>query len=346
VWMSVQAFAERNRVPVCCSFRRLDIMDNASTTYAGEMGIAPNPKLLARMAAADLVMVLGARLGEMTSQGYTLFDAPGPAQTLVHVHADETALGRVFEPARSIHANVSSFAESLGAIGIAGDVAARQDWCAAARRDFEDWQSPPSYPGELDLGQVMMTLRARMPANAIVSVDAGNFSGWPQRFLRFGGRRFLGATNGAMGYGVPGAVAAKVAHPGRMVVGFAGDGGFGMTGQEIATAMQLGLDPLIIVFNNGMYGTIRMHQEREHPGRVIATDLTNPDFADLARSYGAHGEAVSGTDDFAPALDRAMKAGRAALIELRMNPDQITTRGTLSSIREAALEKEKQDETK
>jgi acetolactate synthase-1/2/3 large subunit len=191
--------------------------------------------------------------------------------------------------------------------------------------------------GALDLGTAMAELDRWLPATAVVTVDAGNFSGWPQRYLTFGGgRRLIGATNGAMGYGVPAAVAAKIAAPERTVIACAGDGGFGMTGQELATAVKHRAAPILLVFNNAMYGTIRMHQERKYPARVIATDLANPDFAALARAYGAHGETVTRTGEFVPALDRAAASGTAAVVELRMDPDAITTRTTLSAIRRSA----------
>jgi acetolactate synthase-1/2/3 large subunit len=336
----IVAFAEVNGLPVCCSFRRHDLFDNNHPGFIGELGIAPGPALLRHIAEADVLLVVGARLGEMTTQGYTLIDVPRPRQAFVHVHPSADELGRVFEPSLAIHAGIPEFARAAAALARV-DGSRWHDWTSAARAAYEENASPADYGGDLDLGRVMAVLQERLPGNAIVTVDAGNFSGWVQRFLTFGnGRRLLGSTAGAMGYGVPAAVAAKIADPERTVVACVGDGGFGMTGQELATAVMAGVDPVILVFNNAMYGTIRMHQERHFSGRVIGTDLANPDFAALARAFGAHGEAVERTGDFAPALERALKSGTAALIELRMDPDVISTRTTLTAIREAARKAE------
>lgn len=333
-------FAEANCLPICCSFRRHDIFDNQHPNFVGEMGIGPSPALLERTAAADVLLVIGARLGEMTTQGYTLIDVPKPRQTLVHVHCGASELGRVFEPSLAIHAGMPEFAAAAAALAPI-DGSRWGDWTAEARRDYEANRTAPDYDGRLDLGRVMAVLEERLPRDAVVTVDAGNFSGWAQRYLTFGGgRRLLGSTAGAMGYGVPAAVATKIVDPSRTVVACVGDGGFCMTGQELATAVMAGVDPLILIFNNGMYGTIRMHQERRFPGRVIGTDLVNPDFAAMARSYGAHAETVEKTAEFGPALERAMKSGKPAVIELRTDPDVITTRTTLSAIREAAHQRD------
>ena len=334
---SALVFAEANDLAVCCSFRRHDIFDNGHPSFIGDLGTGPNPELVARVKAADLVLAVGARLGEITTQGYTLIGAPRPEQTLVHVHAGAEELGRVFTAELAIHSGMAEFVAAAAELEPA-DTPPWRDWRAAARREYEEGLVPPSSDGRLDLGAVMGAINERLTADAILTTDAGNFSGWVHRFVGFGGgRRFLGATNGAMGYGVPSAVAAKITAPERMVIGFVGDGGFGMTGQELATAVVSGAAPLIIVFNNSMYGTIRMHQERDYPERVIATDLANPDYAALAVAHGAFGEAVERTEDFAPALDRALASGKAALIELRTDPNIITTRTTLATIRAKAL---------
>ncbi len=334
----IAAFAGAFDLPVCCSFRRHDLFDNRDPNFIGEMGIGPNPALPERVKEADLLVCVGARLGEMTTQGYTLLEG-AQGLKLVHVYADKVELGRVYPPDLAIHSGMAEF--SFAARNLKPKNKGRwQDWALAARRDYEEGRVPPDFEGELDLSAVMAWLDTRLPNDAVVTVAAGNFSGWPQRYLSFGpARRLLGPTSGAMGYGVPAAVAAKCADPGRTVLCCVGDGGFGMTGQEIATAVLMGLAPLILVFNNAMYGTIRMHQERRYPGRVVGTGLANPDFAELARSYGAHGERVIRTEDFAPAFERALASGKAALIELTMDPDVITTRTTLSAIR-AASEKE------
>ncbi len=337
----ILAFAEAHGLPTCCSFRRHDLFDNTHACFVGELGLGPNPALVKRVKEADVLLVVGARLGEMTTQGYTIVEAPKPKQTLIHVHAGAEELGRVFEPALAIQSGMAEFVEAARALAPV-DGTRWREWAAGARRDYEDNRRPPAFDGALDLGGVMTELNERLPRDAIVTVDAGNFSGWAQRYLAFGGgRRFLGATSGAMGYGVPAAVAAKIARPGRMVVACVGDGGFGMTGQELLTAVLYGVNPVILVFNNAMYGTIRMHQERDHPGRVIGTDLASPDFAALAVAYGAHGETVERTEDFAPAFERALGSGKAALIELRMDPDVINARTTLTALRDAAAKRAK-----
>ncbi len=326
-------FAEDNGLPVCCSFRRQDLFPNHHAHYAGELGLGPNPALLERVRDADLLLVVGARLTQVATRDYTLIAPPHPGHTLIHVHADEAELGRVYVPALGIAARPPAFAAAAAGLAGTGN-AHRRPWVEAARHDCEADRMPPPCAGPLDPGAVMAELDVRLPADAVVTVDAGNFSGWPQRFLTFGGgRRLLGPTSGAMGYGTPAAVAAAIAAPERMVVGFVGDGGFGMTGQEVATAVQHGAAPLIIVFNNRMYGTIRMHQERRYPDRVVGTDLTAGDYAEVARGWGAHGERVDRTEDFAPALDRALAAGRAAVIELATDPEQVSTRATLTALR-------------
>ena len=334
----IVAFAEANELPVCCGYRRHDIFDNAHPNFVGELGSDPDPGLERRVADADLIVALGTRLNSSTTQNFTLIEAPRPQQTLVHVHADAAVLGRVFEADLAIHAGTAEFvAAALEMEPV--DAAGWRDSTAAARRDYEASLTPPGTDGALDLGQVMVQLGERLTPDAIVTLDAGNFSAWPRRFLQYGGgRRILSpASVGAMGYGVPAAVMAKIVAPGRMVVGCIGDGGWGMTGQELATAVQYGAAPILVVFNNAMLGTIRVHQERHHPERIIGTDLVNPDFAALARCHGAHGEVVEETAEFGPAFERALASGQAAVIELRTDPEVANTRTTLSAIREAAL---------
>jgi len=330
----ILAFAEANGVPACVSFRRNDLVDNRHPCYAGELGIGPSPELLARIKESDLLLAAGARLCEITSQGYVL---PMSEQTLIHAHAGAGELGLVFKPTLAIHASPDQFAAAGRALKPV-DGARWRGWTKMVRSGYVQSLTPTHTDSPLDLGRVMANLNETLPSDAVIAVDAGNFSGWPQRFLSFGGgRRLLGPTSGAMGYGVHAAVAAKIAEPGRSVVGFVGDGGFAMTGQELATAALHGVSPMIVVFNNSMYGTIRMHQERRHPGRVIGTGLSAIDFAALARAYGAHGERVEKTEDFAPAFRRAKDSGKPALIELISDPERITTLATLAEVRGADL---------
>ena len=333
----IVAFAEANDLPTCCSFRRQDIFDNSHHNYIGDLGYAPDPALVERVGAGDVVLVVGARLGEIATQHYTLFDPPEPRQTLVHVHPEASILGRVYRPRLAIQSGMPEFAAAARELKPAASAKWR-DWSEAARRDYLATLTPAPYDGALDLGRVMLALRDRLPPDAIIALDAGNFSGWAMRFLVWRRpRTLLGPQSGAMGYGVPAAVAAKILYPDRVVVGFAGDGGFLMSGQELATAVHYDAAPIILVFDNAMYGTVRMHQESDHPGRTIATDLTNPDFAALAAAYGAHGEVVRRTEDFIPAFERALDSGKAAVIDLKTDPEVITTRTTLSALREQAL---------
>jgi len=334
----IARFAEANDVPVCCSFRRQDIVDNRLGVYVGDLGTGAAPSLVARIKAADLVLAVGARIGEITSQSYSLLGIPDPEKVLIHVHPAAEELGRVFRPTLAMQSGVAEFAAAAAAL--APIPAPRwAAWRQSARAEYEAGLMPSRLTDmpALDLGLVMLWLRERLPDDAIVTSDAGNFSGWPNRFLQYRrpGRQ-LGPTSGAMGYGVPAAVGASLAYPGRIVVGFCGDGGFLMTGQEIATALAEGATPIILVFDNGMYGTIRMHQERRFPGRVVGTDLKNPDFLALARAYGAYGAQVARTEEFAPAFEAAVAARRAAIIALKIDPEMITTRTTLSALRRQA----------
>ena len=332
----VQAFCEANALPVGASFRRQDYVDNGSRVWAGHVGIGPDPRLAARVREADVLLVVGARLGEMTTGGYTLVVPPRPAQTLIHVHAGAEELGRVYRAELAIHSGSPQFAAALRALEPV-DSSAWRAQTEQAHAEFLDSLRHGPMPGDLDMGEVMEVLRRRLPADAILTNGAGNFSVWAHRFYEF--RRFrtqVAPTSGAMGYGLPAAVAAKLVHPERTVICFAGDGDFLMAGQELATTVQYELPVVILVINNGMYGTIRMHQERHYPGRVFGTDLVNPDFARYAEAFGAFGEVVERTEQFAGAFERALAAGRPALLELRVDPEGITPRQTLTQIREAA----------
>jgi len=333
----IQAFAEANMLPVGVSFRRQDRFDNTHPHYAGDVGIGLNPRLKKRIQDADLLLVTGARLGEMTTGGYSLIGIPRPQQTLVHVHPGAEELGRVYQADLPINAGVSAFAGAARAMAPIRP-APWAETVAAAHRDYLDHIAPSRVPGAVQMGEIMAYLNEILPPNAIITNGAGNYTAWPNRFYRY--RAFpsiLGPISGSMGYGTPAAVAAKIIHPERPVVAFAGDGCFMMNGQELATAAQYGANVIVIVVNNGMYGTIRMHQEREYPTRVQGTELANPDFAALARAYGCHGETVARTEDFAPAFERALAARAPAVIDVHIDPEAITPKATLSEIRAAAL---------
>ena len=334
---AVRAFARDNALPVTCSFRRQDLFDNRDPNYAGDVGVGINPALGARIKRADVIVALGARLGEIPTSNYTLIEAPRPKQRLVHVHADPNELGRVYRADLAINAGVAHFAEALRTLPKIENPR-WSGWTADARADYEANVAPAPMSGNLNLGDAVRYLSQHLPEDAIITNGAGNYSGWVHRFFAFKRPRTqLAPTSGAMGYGVPGAVAAKLRYPDRTVVAFAGDGCFLMNGQELATAMQYGAAIVVLVVNNGMYGTIRMHQEREFPGRVYGTELVNPDFVALAEAYGAYGELVERTEDFAAAFERAERAGRPALLELRVDPEAINTRTTISALRASAL---------
>lgn len=334
-----RAFAKAADLPVACSFRCQDLYDNNDAQYVGDVGIGPNPALAQAIRDADLLLVVGARLGEMTTSGYTLVQAPVPTQKLVHVHGGAEELGRVYQGALLINASMRRFAESVRDLKVNG--ARWADWRRQLRSSYEAWQQPQTIPGSVQMADLALWLRQRLPQDAILCTGAGNFSGWFQRFWRFPSvRTQVAPTNGSMGYGTPAGCAAQAAHPDRIVVSVNGDGDFLMNGQELATAVQYDLPVVFMVVNNGIYGTIRMHQEREYPARVYATALNNPDFAAYARAFGAHGETVNTTEEFAPAFERALAHTRAArkpaLIEIKLDPQAITTATTLDKIRGAA----------
>ncbi|CAG1012565.1 acetolactate synthase I/II/III large subunit [Burkholderiales bacterium] len=332
---ALRQFIEANDLPVACAFRFQDLFDNRHPNYCGDVGIGINPRLAQRIREADLLLVIGARLGEMTTSGYTLLEVPRPRQQLIHIHAGAEELGRVYAADLMINASMAPMAATLANLPPV-DAAAWHATVAAARADYEAHQRRVAVPGTLDMWAVMQTLSARLPEDAILTNGAGNYATWLHRYYRYPVfRTQLAPTSGAMGYGVPAAIAAKIVQPQRTVVCFAGDGCFLMNGQELATAVQYNAAVVFLVINNGMYGTIRMHQERRYPGRVCGTTLTNPDFAAYARAFGAVGETVSRTEDFAPALERALAAGRPALLELQLDPQAITPNASLDALRAA-----------
>ncbi|MEX2199705.1 MAG: thiamine pyrophosphate-binding protein [Burkholderiales bacterium] len=337
---ALRAWLEASQLAAGTSFRCQDLLDNRSGAFAGDVGIGINPKLAQRVREADVVLVIGARLGEMTTSGYSLFEAPVPAQKLIHVHGGAEELGRVYSATLPINAGMARFVEALSQVKLDG-----AKWAGRtrqARDEYLAWTQVQPMPGKLHYGEVVKWLDANLPEDAIIAGGAGNFSGWVHRHFRYKGfRTQLGSTNGSMGCGLPAAVAAKLAAPQRTVLAITGDGDFLMTGQELATAAQYGAPVITLVVNNGMYGTIRMHQEREYPGRISGTELQNPDFAAFARAFGGHGEVVETTDQFAPAFERARASGKPALLELRIDPDAITTATTLSAIRQQALERKR-----
>lgn len=332
-------FSEKHSIPVCASFRCQDRFDNTHENFIGDCNLGVMPGLVAALGKTDLLIAIGPRMGELTTQSYTLVKAPIPTQPLVHIHNDPNELGRVFQPTLPINSGPEQFlSAALEWVEPRADLATRKSWCAEGHQGYLQGLKPDPLPGKLDMAAVMETIQCLVPDDTIATSDAGNFAGWLNRYYRFGRKgRMLGPANGAMGYGVPAAVSAKIAAPERTVLCFVGDGGFLMTGQEIATAMQYDAPIIVLLINNGMYGTIRMHQEREFPGRTPATYLRNPDFAAFAKSFGAHGETVTETSEFEPAFKRALAANRPAVLELQLDPEVISTRTTLTKVREAAL---------
>ena len=332
-------FAERFDLPVTGSFRRSSAFDGEHDNFAGEVGLSINPRLKARVEAADLVLLVGGRMSEAASQSYTLFGIPAPTQKLVHVHADAREIGRNYAPTLGIVATTPEFCASLEGV----EPPSKIRWSAetrAARADYLDWsEQAPANPGRVQLSEIMIAIRRRSP-DGIFTNGAGNFSIWVGRFLRFRAiEQQLGPTSGSMGFGLPAAIGAQRLYPKRTVVCFAGDGDFLMNGQEFATAVQYGLPVIVVVIDNGMYGTIRMHQERMYPGRVVATALRNPDFAAYARAFGGHGETVEETAGFLPAYERALASGLPSILHVKVDPDAITPTTTLTAIRAQALKK-------
>lgn len=331
----MNAIAHNWSLPVGVEFRRQMLFDHLDPNYAGDVGIGINPKLGDYIKGSDLVLLVGGRFGEMPSSDYTLLKSPYPDQQLVHIHPDTSELGRVYRPTLAINASPAGFAQAFSS----RKPKTAPVWAEQTKQlhaNYLSWSTPPETgPGAVQMGPIIAYLNEVLPEDAILTNGAGNYATWVHRFYKFRRYGTQGApTSGSMGYGTPAAVAAKALHPERTVIAFAGDGCFMMNGQEFATAVQYNLPIIVIVVNNGIYGTIRMHQEREYPGRVSGTGLVNPDFAALARAYGGHGETVEKTADFIPAFERARAAGKPALIEIKLDPEAITPSRTLSDIRD------------
>ena len=329
----LKKFSESTGTPVACVFRFQDLMDNHSDCYVGDAGVGMSPHMKQMLTEADVILALGPRFGEATTDGYTVFQSPNPKQKLIHVHASDREIGKLYQPALPIHAHPEAFLAAIeGTVLPASD--SRIEWTAHGRAGYLASQELPPQPGTLDMGAVMRHLQDVLPEDAILTNGAGNFAIWPNKLFRFGPKqRLLGPQSGAMGSGVPAAVAAKAEFRDRTVVCFAGDGDFQMTGMELGAALQSGCQPIVLILNNGMYGTIRMHQEREYPERVAGTAITNPDFVMLAKSFGYHAERVQKTEEFAAAFDRAMGSVSGAVLELMIDPEAITPKRTMTQIR-------------
>ena len=340
---ALQRFAENWQLPVTNAFRFQDTFDNHHAQYAGDVGIGIAPALAARVRDADLIIAIGPRLGEMTTGGYTLLKAPKTHQKLVHIHASAEELNRVYQADLAIHSTMNAAARGLEVLTAPNDVA-WSDWTRLAHDGYLDNLQPQTLPGDIDMPAIVAMLQKHLPADAVLTNGAGNFASWMHRFYQHHGlvkghKTQLAPTVGAMGYGVPAGIAANLL-TGRLAFTIAGDGDFLMNGQELATAVQHGGKSIIVLLNNGMYGTIRMHQEREYPEHVTGSQLQNPDFAALAQAYGYVGVRIHQTDEFEPAFLAAMSRPQGTLIEIILDPEVITTRGTLSAITQTALAKQ------
>ena len=333
--MQLQQIAAAGAIPVANSFRCQDYFDNDHSCYAGDLGLGVNPALTRRIDQSDCLLVIGARLGEMTTGGFSLIDIPNPRQPMIHVHPGAEELGHIYQPALAINSSSDRIIEALAArMPAAKPSQERRLLCEQAHSDYIDWNRALRVPGPMQLADVVHAMRRQLPADAIVCNGAGNNTGWLHRFFRYRGYRTqLAPTSGTMGYGLPAAVAAKLRYPERSVIAFSGDGDFMMNGQELATAMQYGAAIVVIVVNNGIYATIRMHQEREYPERVIGTDMINPDFVALAHAHGAHAERVENSDEFEAALVRCLESRKLALIEVLLDPEILTPTATVQSLR-------------
>ncbi len=341
---ALQRFAENWKLPVGNAFRRQDTFDNHHPQYAGDVGIGINPRLAARVRDADLILAIGPRLGEMTSGGYTLIEAPRPRQKLVHLHASAEELNRVYQADLAINVSMGAAARSLEVLSAPGTLA-WEAWTQACHDDYLANLVPQIPPGDVDMPAIVASLQRHLPIDTVLTNGAGNFASWVHRYYRHHGlakgvRTQLAPTNGAMGYGVPAGIAAAIT-TGRLAFTIAGDGDFLMNGQELATAVQYGAKTIIVLLNNGMFGTIRMHQEREYPQHVSGSELSNPDFAALARAYGYAGVRIRRTAEFEPELLAALARSEGTLIEVMLDQEVISVRSTLSAITQAALARQK-----
>ena len=335
----IHEFADLTGLPIATSYRRSTLFDCLHPLYAGDLGLGPNPKLVARAKAADLLVLVGGRLGEIPSQGYSLLSSPSPQTKLVHVHPGAEEIGRVYRPHLAIHASPTRFVAALGRLAVTPNPSWRES-ADSAHTEYLAWTDKATpQPGDVNLGEIMVWLRDHVPADTILCNGAGNYASWIHRFYRF--REYMthvAPTSASMGYGMPAAIAMQRLHPERLVLSVNGDGDFLMSGQEFAIAVQYRLPIIVVICDNGMYGTIRMHQEREFPGRISATELHNPDFDAYARAFGGFGAVVKKTSDFPAAFKAARESGQPSIIHLKIDPDAILPAATLSGIRERALQ--------
>ncbi|NNE88968.1 MAG: thiamine pyrophosphate-binding protein [Silicimonas sp.] len=326
----MQRFAETSDIPVVAAFRYQDRFDNHSPVYAGEAGVGMLPQVRQTLTDSDLILAVGVRFGEMTTANHTLFDLPKMRQTLIHAHISAAEIGKIYQPDIAINAGPNALAKALMGCSVDGNWTT---WRKDARARYEATFDLPSHPGPVDMRAVMAHLQQHLPKDAILTNGAGNFSIWNNKYFRYGtDQRLLAPQSGAMGYGLPAAIAAKVHHPERTVLCFAGDGDFQMNAVELGTAMQANAQPIVMILNNGSYGTIRMHQEKHYPHRVSGTELQNPDFVALARAYGFHGERVETTEDFVPAFERAMASETGAVLDIVMDEKALTPRQSLANL--------------
>ena len=333
---NLQQFVERNDLPVAPVFRFHDLLDNSSPSFVGEAGVGMKPHVKSMISDADVIVAIGIRFGEMTTAAYTLFDMPDPTQTIVHVHPSDAEIGKLVHARLPIHASPDAFAEALGTVEL-DPSPARRAWTTQARSIQEEVFIAPTQPGELDMSEIMQWLQQRLPDDVVLTNGAGNFSIWNNKHFSYGREaRLLAPQSGSMGYGLPAAIAAKVAAPDRMVVCFAGDGDIQMNLQELGTAMQAGAQPIVLLLNNGMYGTIRLHQERDFPRRVSGTDILNPDYVQIGQAYGFHSEKVERTDQFADAFERAAMSETGALLELMVPPRMLSPVISIDELRESS----------